>query len=535
MTAWVLFAPFDRLPSEILSMIIHLLLDAADGEDVRVGNIGVLRSVSSYWKAAVDGDPSLWTTIKSTFPSSGVDFVLSRCGNTPLNVVHSSSEQSLTEDQAPSPSTTQPAANTFFEQVSHTSTLWKRLHLDMPSETDHDKLVDYLSLPAPKLEELYITSPIRPHIAKLFPSSPPSLQRISVERCDIPLVTLPLHQLRELLLTDVAVTIEQTLQILSHTPRLRLLGISYWVYPPPPPPSSTHPSCSPLPVIHLSDLEEIELNCNRPFTDDLFLHITTPPLRRLAVYRDQDDTLSILRFAVWATETIQNWTGRTFQFGNRFTARYFSGPFDFLGGRWIDHQGEPYATNDQLAQALPRETRDNVTTVVWKYASPTFHVAFSISTLCQNVTSVYLPTSGAEIWDSIADDPSFFPQLRYIQGPSPYAVWDDESWSTWSEDVKETRCLVEVYMTRLDPNRADDDSDPLNSVVGLSPQESHFSARFITASDPSSPVEGSPRYAPRPIFPHASTFPLTCCLVFISLISTTPFAAHRMGSEFVTV
>lgn len=451
-------SPFDTVPLELFVIMIHMLLAACQDEQRRNQTIGILRLVTSRWRNVVDRDSSLWTTLKSSFPSPGVDFVLFRSRSSPLHIIYCSNDDPPHVGQNHhNHQPNQPAPDPFFAKVARHSRLWKTLKLHTH---DHSiTLLNYLRVPAPNLEELYIYGTGHQNLSDIFPSSPPSLKILVVRDYPISLSRLRLSQLEKIALFDVEFTVREIVHALSQTVCLRHLTLSHWIYNAPPALTSTTPSK----IVTLAYLQELELNCGVAVTDDLLSSIVTPPLQRLVVYRDHDTAASLDLFMNWAAPTIRQSASRCLEFGDDDSSVYFRGPVTLVRGRWNDVDEISRTTDDMIAAALPEDFRTRIATVKWGYRNPTLAVARSISTLCPNVTSVYLPVVAHTFFNQFKIDPTFFPRLQHLQCPPPFDPRDIKQTNEWLDAVKQARSVRSMSISTIRIGRL-----PIRSLYGPS-------------------------------------------------------------------
>lgn len=105
----------------------------------------LIRSVTRRWRGIIDGVPSFWTTIDSTFPPHINEASILRSSNLPLSIIYR-------HPQLPH-EIQNPSATEFLKTIAHTRPRWSTVALDLYHPAT---ISDYLGAPLPLLQTVAV-------------------------------------------------------------------------------------------------------------------------------------------------------------------------------------------------------------------------------------------------------------------------------------------------------------------------------------------------------------------------------------------
>ncbi|KAG8949105.1 hypothetical protein FRC04_009051 [Tulasnella sp. 424] len=274
-------SPISLLPIELLGVVFQLKLSSLDVMSWFWSNrechpymaeLYTLRRVSTLWRDVVDGTPSLWTVISSTFPPEVNQTSLARSGAYPL----------LIYSPGPRWGETPPPLREFLQTVKPHLHRWGSVALRLSSESVED-LPRFTSL---RLDTLKIDIGVEPEweaaeilqATKQIEISDETLRNIQF--VDLTLVPMDwsrafrnFRDLRSLSLDGVygggAITHQQILDVLAASPNLETLLFTDLEIQDHSSPSTRQ--------IFLPRLQSITLTTSGPLTESVLRAVQVPP------------------------------------------------------------------------------------------------------------------------------------------------------------------------------------------------------------------------------------------------------------------
>ncbi|KAG8910382.1 hypothetical protein FRC01_006366, partial [Tulasnella sp. 417] len=349
-----------RLPTELLLGIFRLALP-----EIRFSTRYVeiwarsymktlcrMHSVTKRWQVVIEGTPSFWTLLSSTFPSHVNKTNILRSSELPLMVLYQGSEIGDETEYL--------SAAEFLKHIASTCLRWSTVALDFYDPTT---MSDYLGAPLPLLREVVVrSSRYRNRIAepqKLLGGETTNLRVLEVSGVSIHWRMGCFVQLKSLTLKHLSrhsLTGSQLLNMLDASPGLQVLNLK-GISMPTPPPSLT---------ITLHHLKYLKLHsCAIKLVEWICHQIRTPSCTRVVLSMDDEQVFDIPRFL---NETLKpfhgllrsihrqleeseilldsngmQWYGFDYTLDGRGLCVFIEGFFDPLFLQWVNHilQDEP--------------------------------------------------------------------------------------------------------------------------------------------------------------------------------------------------
>lgn len=384
------------IPRNILTIILRLAM-AQSSSTHYYGDLLNLQLVCSEWTAVISSSPFLWSHIPSTIPFTRLQEIIQKAGphllaiHVNLTRMNAKVRQQLLQ-LAPR-----------CQSLNFTADLHKPLWVDfLGLRMPHLKSID-IGPPSGQRKRMYDQRLAQ--LPVLFGGVEPRLEKLSLDCFVIPLQSLALEGLKDLRLHNTPILPSGIIDIISTTPHLEVLHISYLIN------YRNHLPTSYSEPVQLHCLEELVLGLSLELASDFLKYLRAPSLQQFRCWNHTppapDVPFRTLNTDLKCWDQVLDWTRPMAGAWKRaewtilhdWVTLQFRGPmsWDLVLRNTKQDQADVHSLYERMLASFPLSVRMSLTTLQWQIRSARFTGGDDLlrvtSHWCTEVTTLRVPTS----------------------------------------------------------------------------------------------------------------------------------------------